>query len=142
MSFKVGKPGEPIPANMGAVADEYARTRQVRLAMEKIVEPVAERETELKEYMIANLEKSRGNGGDTGAAGKFYRVQIVEKTKAVVTDWPALHQWIAAMGRFDLLQKKLSDKPAMELIEALAAEKKTLPGVDTMDVPSVSVTKI
>ncbi len=138
MSFKVSDPGAPIPANMGAVADEYAQTRAFRLAMEKIVEPVQQRESELRQYMIQHLEKTRDQGGDTGAAGRLYRVQIKDKAVAKVSDWPALWEFIAQNNRFDLLQKRVSDKAALDFIE----QSGVLPGVETALIPDVSVTKI
>jgi len=138
IQFRPAKPGAPIPANMGAVADEYAQTRQFRLAMEKIVEPVQERESELRQYMIKNLEKSRDEGKDTGAAGKLYRVQIKDKETPKVTDWTVFHGYIQETGRFDLLQKRLSDKAIMEMVDA--DEKPD--GIETVLVPDVSVTKV
>ncbi len=139
MTFRPNQPGAPIPENMGAVADEYALTKQYRLAMEKIVEPVKARESELREYMIRNLEKSRDEGKDTGAAGRLYRVQIKDKETPKVIDWPAFHAWVAKNNRFDLLQKRLADKAVMDTLENSVS---AIPGIDTMLVPDVSVTKV
>lgn len=136
--FRPAKPGAPIPQSMGAVADEYAQTRQFRLAMEKIVEPVQERESELRAYMVKNLEKSRDEGKDTGAAGKLYRVQIKDKETPKVTDWNTFWAFIRTNNRFDLLQKRLSDKAIMEMVEA----DQMPDGIETILVPDVSVTKI
>lgn len=141
MPFQVSQPGSPIPTNMGAVADEYAQTRQFRLAMEKIVEPVKERESELRSYMIQNLEKSRGQGGDTGAAGRLYRVQIKDKETPKVNDWQKFWAFIAKHNRFDLLQKRPSDKAIMDMLEN-SAEDFAIPGIETILVPDVSVTKV
>lgn len=141
MPFQVSQPGSPIPTNMGAVADEYAQTRQFRLAMEKIVEPVKERESELRSYMIQNLEKSRGQGGDTGAAGRLYRVQIKDKETPKVNDWTKFWAFIAKHNRFDLLQKRPSDKAIMDMLEN-SAEDFAIPGIETILVPDVSVTKV
>jgi hypothetical protein len=136
--FRPARPGSPIPENMGAVADEYAQTRQFRLAMEKIVEPVQERESELRQHMIKNLEKSRGAGKDTGAAGRLYRVQIKDKETPKVADWPTFWAFIKRTGRFDLLQKRLSDKAVMDMVEA----DEMPDGIETILVPDVSVTKV
>lgn len=138
MTFRPSQPGAPIPPNMGAVADEYALTRKFRLAMEKIVEPVKQRESELREHMIRNLEKTRDQGGDTGAAGRLYRVQIKDKETPKVSDWAAFHQFIAVNNRFDLLQKRTSDKAIMDMVEA----DQLPPGIETVLVPDVSVTKV
>jgi len=126
-----------IPSNMGAVADLYMEVRTLRLAMEKEVKPIQQRESELREYMIANISKSRDEGGDTGAAGKYYRVQIKDRETLRVTDWNELHRYILENDRFDLLQKRPNEKPILELLD-----DEPVPGVEPMLIPEVSVTKI
>lgn len=138
MTFRPNKVGSPIPDSMGAVADEYALTKNYRLAMEKVVEPVQERESELRQYMIRNLEKSRDEGKDTGAAGKLYRVQIKDKEQPKVTNWNEFWDFIARNKRFDLLQKRTSDKAIMDMVEA----DQMPPGIETVLIPDVSVTKV
>ncbi|HML30514.1 MAG TPA: hypothetical protein PKE16_17085 [Hyphomicrobium sp.] len=69
--------------------------RAIRLEMEKEVAPWKSRESELREYMIQNIAKSRDEGGDTGAAGQYYRVQIKDKVQAKITDWDAFYGYIA-----------------------------------------------
>lgn len=132
------QPGGPIPQNMGSVVDLYAEVRELRLAMEKEVDPFKKRESELREHMIQNIAKSREDGGDTGAAGRTHRVQIRDKEVVRVNDWKPVHEWIAEHGRFDLLQKRLSDKPVKELLESGTA----IDGLETMLIPDVSITKI
>jgi len=138
MTFRPCKVGSPIPESMGAVADEYALTKNYRLAMEKVVEPVQERESELRQHMIRNLEKSRDEGRDTGAAGRLYRVQIKDKEQPKVTNWNEFWEFIAANKRFDLLQKRTSDKAIMDMVEA----NQMPPGIETVLIPDVSVTKV
>jgi hypothetical protein len=138
MTFRPAKPGDAIPENMGAVADEYALTKNYRLAMEKVVEPVQQRESELRQHMIRNLEKSRDEGGDTGAAGRFYRVQVKDKETPKVLNWNLFWAFIAANNRFDLLQKRTSDKAIMDMVEA----DQMPPGIETILIPDISVTKI
>lgn len=131
------EPGGPIPDALGIVADLYAEVRAIRLAMEKEVAPFRERETELREYLIANIEKSRAGGGDTGAVGHNYRVQIVDKRVPTVRDWADFHSYIMRMGRPDLLQRRISAKAVTELLDAGAE----LPGIEEILVPDVSITK-
>lgn len=138
MTFRPNAPGSAIPDSMGAVADEYALTRNFRLAMEKVVEPVKERESELRDHMIRNLEKSRDEGKDTGAAGRLYRVQIKDKEVPKVNNWQDFWDFIAVNKRFDLLQKRTSDKAIMDMVEA----DQMPPGVETVLIPDVSVTKV
>ena len=130
-------PGADFPTTMGACVDLYAEIKALRLEMEKEIEPFKKREAELREYMIANIAKSRDEGGDTGAAGKFYRVQIRDKAAIKVTDWKELHAFIAENNRFDLLQKRANDKAVLELLQDYI-----VPGVEEMLLPDISVTKI
>lgn len=127
--------GYPMPQSIGRCADEYKEIRDIRLAMENEAERVKERETELREHIIDSLAKSP----DTGAAGLRYRAQLVMKRTFKANDWDVLRSWIRKNDRFDMLQKKLSEKAVAEFFEA---EGRVVPGVEAIDVPSLSVTKI
>jgi len=131
--------GAPIPPALGRVADEYAEVRAIRLAMQKETEAVEEREKELREHLVNNLSKSAAAGGDTGAAGLRYRAQITIKAVYRAADWAALHTWIAKNDRFDMLQKRLSDKAVADYVEQ---NHVLLPGTERVQVPDVSITKI
>lgn len=135
-TIKSGLParGDVMPTSLGRCADEYHRVREIRLAMDKIVEGVKERETELQEHLINNLSKA----DDTGVAGLKYRAQVTTKTMPKVNDWPVFYAYVAKSGDFDMLQKRLADKAVMERLE----DGVVLPGVEKMRVPSLSITKI
>lgn len=126
--------GANLPSSVGQCADLYHEIRTIRLAMDKEVKRIKDRENEIKEHIIANLSKSE----DTGAAGKRYRAQIKEKRLPRVVDWAAFHAFIMQHGRLDLLQKRTVDKPIMEMHEA----GELPPGLETMLIPDVSITKI
>jgi len=128
------KPGAPIPDSIGRCADLLHEVKQLRLDMDKEVDVVRQRERELEQHIIDNLE----SGEDTGAAGLQYRVQVRKKTKPKPSDWAALHDYIREHGRFDLLQKRLADKAVMDML----AEGEDLPGVERIHVPQISLTKI
>ena len=127
--------GAPIPEDLGACVDEYRDVREIRLAMEKEVSVVQARERELSEYIIANLSKSEHT---TGVAGRRFRAQRVEKTVPAAEDWKAVHAWILETGRFDILQKRLSDKAVKDMWE----EGDEVPGVGRFVKVDLSVTKI
>ena len=127
--------GAAIPAGVGAMADLYAEVRDKRLAMEKEAESVKARETEIHNVILSALSEST----DTGAAGSRYRVQLVTKTRQHVKDWPTLFGFIRQYDLFDLLQKRLSDKAAAEFVET---HKQPLPGVENVQVPTLSFNKI
>jgi hypothetical protein len=126
--------GGPIPRTVGRVADLYRDIRELRLSMEKEAETVKARESELKEYIINNLSKS----DDTGAAGLRYRAQIVMKVVPRAADWPKVHAFIQETGRFDLLQKRLGEAAVKDMWD----NNETVPGVEKVSVPDVSITKI
>lgn len=126
--------GDPIPKSVGRCADEYAEVRELRLAMQKEVDTVQKRESELREFIIENLS----SGDDTGAAGLKYRAQIKIDIKPTVKDWDKVFDFIVENDRFDLLQKRVSDKA----IKEIWGENETVPGIEKINVKTVSITKI
>lgn len=126
--------GGPIPETVGRTADLYAEVRQLRLDMQREVDEIQARESELREHIINNLSAS----DDTGASGLKYRAQIKKKTKPKANDWSKIHEYIVENDRFDLLQKRLADKAVMDCLE----EGIKIPGVEKIHIPDVSITKI
>lgn len=123
-----------MPRSMGLSADLYAEVRELRLAMQKHVDKMKERETEIREYLIDNISKS----DDTGAAGKKYRAQIVRKIVPQVADWAKVWAFVQKTGRFDILQKRVSDTAVKDMWE----DGKAIPGVEKFHAVEVSITKI
>lgn len=126
--------GAPMPATFGAACDLLHDVREARLEAEKVAEGIGKRESEIREWLIQNISKS----DDGGAIGKRYKGVIKEKRKPAVKDWEKFFKFVATENRFDLLQKRVSDKPVMELYE----EGKLPPGVETSLIPELSLTKI
>lgn len=130
--------GAPIPESMGRCADLYHDVRELRLAVDKQAKALKARESELAEHMINGLSSS----DDTGAAGLRYRVQItkvVKYTLAAGDGWNALCAYVQQSGRFDLLQKRLSETAVKDIDEQTAMLP---PGVERIKVPDISITKI
>jgi hypothetical protein len=123
-------------ANLGQVVDAYKELRDVRLAMEKETELVASAERRFKEHLVQSLSKS----DEAGVFGLKYKAKHTTKRIPKVMDegWGKLYSFIQQTGRFDLLQRRLGDKAVMEMIEA----GETVPGVETMLVSDISVTKV
>lgn len=126
--------GAALPLSVGRCADLYHEVRELRLAMEKEVAVVEAREKEIKEHIINSLSKS----DDTGAAGLKYRAQIVMKAVPRIAEWGVFCSWVRKNDRFDLLQKRVSEAP----IKELWAERESVPGIEKVNVPDVSITKI
>lgn len=128
------KVGAPLPKSMGACADAWHEVNKLRLAMDKEVKVVKDRETEIKQHIIDTLSVK----DDTGAAGKFYRAQIKTEEQPIVEDWEDLYDFVVDEDRFDLLGKSLGTKAAKEM--HAAGEK--IPGVGKMIVKKLSITKL
>lgn len=126
--------GNPLPKSLGLCTDLFAEVRDLRLAMQKVVDEVKARESEIRDHLIETIPKS----DDTGVAGKKYRAQIVTKKRPAPGDWAKIHAYVQETGRFDLLQKRLSDKAVTDMWE----EGQEVPGVDVFNAVEVSITKI
>ena len=120
-----------FPKSMAACADLLYDKRQARLAAEKVAATLKAEENALVEYIIDTLPKDSG-----GAVGKRYKIETYNDEKLVVEDWDSLYKYIKRTGRFELMQKRLSEKAADELI----ADGKPVPGVGTFTVVKVSLT--
>ena len=126
--------GDPMPKTIGRCADAYKEVSDLRLAMQKEVDTVKKRETEINEHILENLSAS----DDTGASGLKYKAQIKTSVDPSATDWEAIHDFVYENDRFDILGKKLNKKAIEELWDA----GKKVPGVVKINVKKVSITKI
>lgn len=129
----------PIPDDLGEVVGEYHDVRQLRLAMDKEVERVKARESQLREHLIHELDNPKRK--TTGVSGLTHRAQVNKKRKPKVKEngWSKVFDWIADHDRFDMLQKRLAEKAVMDYYEETG---KMPPGLETILVPELSVTKI
>jgi len=128
------KVGSEIPESVGLTADLYKEVSDLRLAMQKVVDEMKARESELRESIINRLSKS----DDTGAAGKRYRAQIVTKLKPGLKDWDKFRSFVEKSGRWDLIQKRISERAVLDILE----EGGSVPGIERFNAVGVSITKI
>jgi hypothetical protein len=126
--------GAPLPTSIGLCADLYAEVRELRLAMQKLVDDVKARESEVREHIINSLSKS----DDTGAAGKRYRAQVVTKLKPTLKDWNAFTHFVEDYGCWHLLQKRMNERAVLDMLE----EGESVPGVEKFNAVDVSITRI
>jgi len=126
--------GGPLPASIGAMADEYSYVRGARLRMDRETREVHDRETEIYNIIMSALDES----ADTGGSGQYYRVQRIEKDRPRVGDWAEVWQHIQKTGEFDLVQRRLNDKAIMERWEA----GNQVPGVAVEKIPTLSFRKV
>lgn len=144
MDLPVGHPlkvGSALPQSMGRCADLYHDIREMRLAMEKETEEIKARETEIQEHIIATLS----TGDDTGAAGLKYRAQVVVKPKPRLLTgeggdgWGIFTSWVRKNDFFNMIQKRLNETAIQEWSDA---ERRMPPGVERVNVKTLSITKI
>jgi len=127
--------GGPLPASVGEMADLYAEVRELRLAMQKAVDEVHARETEIRKAILETLMESP----DTGASGERQRVQLVKKTAYPVKDWMTFWPWVAQHQQWQLLGKRASEKALRELHDEYG---QLPPGVETAEYEDLSFAKV
>lgn len=123
-----------FPKTLGACADRFYELKQKRLVVQKEVAKIEEEEKALKAHIIDNLPKSEASG----VAGKLCRVSAVVKEIPQLKDDEAFFKYVKKTGRFDLMQRRLSDAAIKELWE----DGKEVPGVEKFNAVTLSVNKI
>lgn len=126
--------GAPLPDSPGRCADLFKEVEALYRDMKSETDAVGDRMGEIKEHLIQTLSKS----DDTGAAGLKYRVQVKSDAKPSAKDWDLIYKYIAEKDRFDLLQRRLSDRAVMDILD----QEGKMPGVERVHVPKLSITKI
>lgn len=115
---------------LAAMVDEYADTRQERLALEGQAEKVKEREQELKAKLIEALVAT----GAGGLGGQRYRVTHKVKVVPQAQDWRQIYDYIKENDAFELLQRRISSTAVAERWEA----GDEIPGVTRVMVDDLS----
>ena len=132
---KVSPTGEfLLPADLAACADLLYDAREARLALDRRAERLAALEAALREKFIAELPKS-----STGVAGRRALARIEVKPVPQVEDWDRLHAYIKKNEAWELLQRRLGDAAAKELLDAGEGAGA---GLTVFQAKKVSVTKI
>lgn len=121
------------PAELATKVDAFKAFREKRLSLAKEVEALKAEEARLKEELIELFSDSEVST----IGGKLAIISLVQKTKPVATDWPALHKHILDSGDFDLLQRKLGESA----VKARWEDGEDVPGVETKTFYDLSVRK-
>lgn len=127
--------GGPLPKSLGAITDLYKEVEEIRLAMQKEVDAVKARATELREHLIENISKS----DDRGAVGQRYKAIVKVKEKFSTKEWRDAFEWIVENDRTDMLPKSLNQGALAKYVEESG---ELVPGTEKVLVPELSVTKI
>lgn len=84
------------------LADKYWRTRDERLAADKIAAALASEESKAKATLIEQFLLQ----DITAIGGKSVRLSIKKDFVPAVKDWPAYYAYIVANNAFELLEKR------------------------------------
>lgn len=126
--------GAPLPASLGGCADLLHDVRELRLEMQRQVDAIAARESEIREHIINSVSPT-----DSGAVGQRFVAKVTSKQEPSIQDWGVFCSWVRKNDRFDCLQKRLS---ADAVKETCAVEGRMLPGLQAVNVKTVSITKL
>lgn len=126
--------GAPMPASLGRCGDLLHDVRQLRLEMQRQTDAIEAREKEIQEHIINSVTTD-----SPGAVGQRYVVKVHSEPKPAIEDWGVFCSWVRKNDRFDMLQKRLSEKV---VAETQADEGRVLPGLQTINVKKVSLTKV
>lgn len=123
-----------LPKSLAQCADLLYTTRQDRLEVQKQVDAFKEQEELLRNHIINTLPKSEASG----ISGKIANAKIVTKAVPRVMDWEKFYAYVNKNKAFELLQRRLNDGAIQERWD----DGKEIPGVETFNTVSVSVTKV
>jgi hypothetical protein len=126
--------GSALPASLGGCADLLHDVRELRLEMQRQTDAIEARENEIRDHIINNVSAT-----DTGAVGQRFVAKVTASSKPAILDWGVFCAWVRKNDRFDCLQKRLSDDA---VVTTQNAEQRLLPGLQTVHVKKVSVTKL
>jgi len=121
-------------AALASYADKLYSIRNQRLALQKKVEAFQAEETRLKDHLIATLPKN----DSTGIAGKTCRISLLVKDVSQADDWDKIHAYVRKTGNWELLQRRLNNRAAMEILE----DGKKIPGVSIFTKVDLSINKL
>lgn len=119
---------------LSALVDHYYAVREERLAADRHAARLKEAETDLQKQLLAAMgEGSVGSVGGTGC-------RVTRQVKQVPTaqDWGLIYGYIVANEACDLLQKRLHEAAVRQRVE----DGIHVPGVDLIEVPHLSVSKL
>lgn len=116
--------------SIGNQIDEYAKLRKEKAALSKQLDDLNKKIVACEQELIDSLSGQ----SMLKASGHLATVSIGESEIAVVKDWQILYNHIIASGSFELLQKRLSNRVALEAISVNGG----LPGTEVIKQPKLN----
>lgn len=124
-----------LPKKPAECADLLYQLREERHALQRRADRLKEAETALSDFFINTLPRSDA----TGIAGRVARVQIEIKPVPQVADWDRLYAYIKANDAFELVQRRLGEGAAKELLDAGEGAKA---GLTVFQAKKISCTRL
>ena len=122
-----------LPKTLGACVDRLFAIRAELSQFNVSSGKLDEERKAIEAKLIDELPASNAEG----ITGKMARATIISKRVGTVSDWGKLQAFIKKNGVFELLQRRLNQEAVAERWEA----KKPVPGVESLTVKKVSLTK-
>lgn len=100
------------------IIGQFVQLRDARSAIKADYEAqdrILKLEMECREAWLLDTLNTIGASSLKGSAGTAY---VTEQTRSNCGDWPLFWQYIKDNNRFDLLEKRVSQKPIRDMIEA------------------------
>ena len=116
--------------SIGNQIDEYAKLRKEKAALSKQLDDLNKKIVACEQELIDSLSGQ----SMLKASGHLATVSIGESEIAVVKDWQILYNHIVESGSFELLQKRLSNRVALEAISVNGG----LPGTEVIKQPKLN----
>lgn len=126
---------EPTVKELAEMADMAYEQRKERRAMQKKVDEFEETEKSLIRVLKGYLA---GQKASTGIAGNVCRASTDVKCVPRIIDFSAAAKWAGKTGNFQIFQRRLNDAAVAELV----ADKKKVPGVEFIDILTISLEKV
>ncbi len=123
-----------LPKVLATCADALYEATQARYKLQHQAKALEELETQLEEYLKAELPKRK----ETGVSGSMARIQLNPSSKAIVGNWDKFYAYVKKHNAFDLLQRRLNEGAYKER----ADNKEWVPGITQMEYTKVSCTAI
>lgn len=114
--------------------DAWGTARVARLAEQKKVDALEDKEKKLKAKLIAAMKEAKMTSGK----GQKYGANYTSKDMPTAGDWPKIYAWIAANDAFDILHKRLTTTA----IEARWEDGVEIPGIVKLPVDEINMTTV
>lgn len=121
----------PPGMTLQELIDAWGTARVTRLAEEKKVAKLEEKEKQLKAQVIAKMKAAQA----TSMGGQKYGANFQKKDKPTAGDWQKLYAYIKENDAFDLLQKRLTETA----VTARWEEGEEIPGIVKFPVEDVTM---